>query len=150
MDDGRLGVLDFGCIQHFTAEERQAVARAEKVMERQLSFADLLGSEYVTTADLANKPYVDAVERHMQWLMEPVLNPGPFDFGDEGHLQRGIECLQELLRNRYTASPPMYIYLYRSLFGLRVLCLRLRCRVDVGSLRKREVEIWKARERSQG
>jgi predicted unusual protein kinase regulating ubiquinone biosynthesis (AarF/ABC1/UbiB family) len=143
MDDGRLGVLDFGCIQHFSAEERAGFERAENVLDKQAPFSELLGSnEYVTSADLAK------VERHWQWLMEPVRNPGPFDFGDESHLKRGMDSLQELLRNRYTASPPMYVYLYRSLFGLRVLCFRLRCRVDIDGLHKREAGIWKAREQS--
>ena len=42
----------------------------------------------------------------------------------------------------------MYVYLYRSLFGLCVLRLRLRCSVDIDGLHKREAGIWKARGQS--
>jgi hypothetical protein len=68
MEDGRLGVLDFGCIQHFSAEERAVFERAESVVDKQVPFSELLGpNEYVTSADLATwfrgKPWRSTVNK---------------------------------------------------------------------------------------
>ena len=49
--------------------------------------------------------------------------------------KQGIDSLKEMVEKVYPA-PPMYLYLFRSLFGLRVLSYQLKCRVDIGALRQ--------------
>ena len=67
-------------------------------------------------------------------LLEPIAHKGPFDFGDASHLKRGFERFSRIMRKRYTRSHPMYIYFYRSVFGLRGVLYRLRAQVDLGAI----------------
>jgi hypothetical protein len=77
------------------------------------------------------------IRRHQDWLLATVRQEGPFDFSSREYFKQGIDSLKEMVHKTYPA-PPMYLYLYWSLFGLRVLCFRLKCRVDIGALRREE------------
>jgi predicted unusual protein kinase regulating ubiquinone biosynthesis (AarF/ABC1/UbiB family) len=141
MDDGRLGLLDFGCIQRFTPEERVYLQRIEQVLDGELTPADLLRFDtYVTEADLANPDLVATSEREFNAVMAPLLQKGVFDFGDAQHFKNSVDAFKELLRKRYTAGHPMHVYLHRACFGLGALLLRLRCRVDLREIRRLELE----------
>jgi hypothetical protein len=140
MDDGRLGWLDFGCVQRFDESQRQQIRDIEKVLDREMSVEDLIRSdEYVPPADLANPDFVATVVREFNALMVPILTEGPFDFGNPDYFKESIATLQELVRKRYTSGNPMYIYLHRSNFGLQTLFLRLRCRLNLREIRRGEL-----------
>jgi hypothetical protein len=81
------------------------------------------------------------LEESYQWVCEPIQYEGPFDFGNAEHLRRGIQGVIGLLRKRYTRSHPMYLYLNRSVFGLRALLYRLRAQVEVKALHLQEARV---------
>jgi aarF domain-containing kinase len=141
MNDGRLGLLDFGCIQHFTREERQMLDRGEEFFDKKITLAELMRIFGVPEADFANPDYVAASTRHNMWLVKPLWHVGPFDFGDEAFFKEGIDSMHEIISKRYTAAPPMYVYLFRAIFGWRALALRLRCRVDQAMVRRQELKV---------
>ena len=76
-------------------------------------------------------------------MMEPIRAEGPFDFGDEGHLKRGLEWFAGMVGSRQVRGHPMYVYFNRCVFGLKALLYRLRAQVDVRALHLRESEIWR-------
>ncbi|HLQ78343.1 MAG TPA: AarF/ABC1/UbiB kinase family protein [Terriglobia bacterium] len=136
--DGRLGILDFGCVQHLTASEREVLDRGEAIFDRKITLEELLRVFGIPESDIANPEYLAASRRHNEWLAVPLWNEGPFDFGEEGFFRKGVESLQEAMSKRVTA-PPMYLYLLRSIFGWRALGFRLRCRVDQNTIRRTEL-----------
>jgi hypothetical protein len=141
MDDGRLGLLDFGCMQRFTAEDREYVERIERVLDGELSPLDLLRFDrYVTEADLANPDLIATSEREFHAFMKPLFHTGAFNFGDAEHFKNSLEAFQEVVRKRYTAAHPVHVYLHRACFGLGALLFRLRSRVDVREIRRLELE----------
>jgi aarF domain-containing kinase len=132
LDDGRLGLLDFGCLQRYNAEERELVQVGERLLDNMDALPECLKcAAGASDSDLANPDYIASIAEATKWLIEPIAQPGPFDFGDGDHLKRGIERVSTLVRKRYTRSHPMYVYFYRSIFGLRAVLYRLRARVDV-------------------
>ncbi len=82
--------------------------------------------------------YLQMMEESRDWMMEPIDRPGPFDFGDEAHFQRGLDWFSRAVRKRTTRSNPMYVYWNRSVFGLKALLLRLRAQVDVHEIVRQE------------
>ena len=139
MHDGRLGVLDFGCIQRLTPQELRTIEYGEAYLDKRMTFEeDLIACGYSKT-DLANESYIGPLRRHFEWLTAPAFHEGPFDFGDTGFFKSGIESMKEMVAKQYPA-PAMYLYIYRTFFGLRVLSWRLKCRVDVKALRHQERE----------
>jgi aarF domain-containing kinase len=93
----------------------------------------LLDSGQYTMSDVANEKYLAPLRRHLEWLTAPLLHEEPFDFGDPEFFKKGIDSLKEMVEKVYPA-PPMYLYLFRSFFGLRVLSYQLKCRVDIGAV----------------
>jgi predicted unusual protein kinase regulating ubiquinone biosynthesis (AarF/ABC1/UbiB family) len=137
MSDGRLGILDFGCVQHFTASEREMLDREEGFFDRKISVEELLRIVGIPESDIANETLMAASRRHNEWLAAPLWNEGPFDFGEAAFFKKGVESIQEAMSKRITA-PPIYLYLLRSIFGWRALAYQLRCRVDQNAIRRSE------------
>jgi aarF domain-containing kinase len=135
-DDGRLGLLDFGCVQHYGAEERALVSLTEQLVDTWDVLPEIIRL-CGDASEMGNPEYVGLMKKSCEWMLEPIAN-SPFDFGDERHLQRGIDCFSKLVAGRYTKSHPMYIYLQRGVFGFRALLYRLRAQVDVKAVREQE------------
>jgi len=131
MEDGRLGLLDFGCVQRYSPEECDLVRLSLRLLDSMETFPEfLVRATGASSRDLADPEYIRLMTDATQWVLEPVTWEGPFDFGDDAHLKRGIERFSALLRKRYTRSHPMYVYYHRSVFALRAVLYRLRARVD--------------------
>lgn len=146
MDDGRLGLLDFGCIQHFTPEEREQFVRTDTFVEDPSKLPEVLrAGGFATEADLANEDYMKLIGELWAWNLAPVRYDGAFDFGDEGFFKKGIELTRDVAVKGYNTAAPMYVYLSRSTFGVGALLLQLKARIDVRALHRREVAMRRAR-----
>jgi predicted unusual protein kinase regulating ubiquinone biosynthesis (AarF/ABC1/UbiB family) len=138
--DGRLCLIDFGCVQHYGPEERELVRLAERMAYEDPSMV----REVVQRAcgvgenDPELEDYVRMMLESLDWMMEPLRRPGAFDFGDEGHFQRGVDWFARVVRQRRIRANPMYVYWNRSVFGLKALLYRLRAQVDVHEVSARE------------
>ncbi len=133
MDDGRLGLIDFGCVQKFNDEEFELLRLGYRIDRGDESaIRELLRlSCNATAADFGNQEYMGLINESIRWQKEPVLHEGPFDFGDEEYLKRGVAWFAGLVAKRYTRSHPMWAYFHRSSFGVKALLLRLRAQVDM-------------------
>jgi aarF domain-containing kinase len=140
LGDGRLGLIDFGCVQHYGPEERELVRLAEKMAYEDPSITREVVQRAcgVAEGDPELDDYVRMMEESLNWMMEPVRQPGAFDFGDEAHFQRGVDWFTRVIRKRQVRAHPMYVYWNRSVFGLKALLFRLRAHVDVNAVVRQE------------
>ena len=92
----------------------------------------------LTANDPEIEDYVRMMEESCDWMMEPVSQPGAFNFGDEAHFQRGVDWFSRVMRKRQVRAHPMYVYWNRSVFGLKALLFRLRAQVDVHAIVRQE------------
>jgi predicted unusual protein kinase regulating ubiquinone biosynthesis (AarF/ABC1/UbiB family) len=140
LSDGRLGLIDFGCVQHYGPEERELVRLADKMAFEDPSLAREVVQRVcgVTANDPELEDYVRMMEESCDWMMEPLQQPGAFDFGDETHFQRGVDWFSRAVRKRSTRAHPLYVYWNRSVFGLKALLYRLRAQVDVHAVLRQE------------
>jgi aarF domain-containing kinase len=146
MDDGRLGILDFGCVQHFTTEEQRQIRRTDRFLEGSLSFIDLLrGGGIGTDADLANEEFVHLFRRFYDWSFGPEQFEGIFDFSDENFFKTGVDLTREILMKRHTKAASMYVYLARTVFGSRALLLRLGARFNARAIHQKELTLRRSR-----
>jgi len=140
LSDGRLGLIDFGCVQHYGPEERELVRLAEKMAYEDES----LVPEVVQRAcglgpdDPEIEEYVQMMRESLDWMMEPERKQGAFDFGDAKHFQRGVDWFTRVSRARLFRANPMYVYWNRSVFGWKAILYRLRAQVDVHAVVQRE------------
>ena len=140
MNDGRLGLIDFGCVQRYGPEEREIMLLADRMAFEDRSLAPEVVRRVcgVSEGDRAFPDYLRLMLESRDWMMEPFNRPGPFDFGDEAHFRRGMESFSRAVSNRTTRSHPMYVYWNRSVFGIKAILFRLRAQVDVQEIIRRE------------
>jgi aarF domain-containing kinase len=136
MQDVRLGLLDFGCVQHFTDEEFDLLRLAYRLDEGGTeAVRELLRRAcYATDADLANQEYVGLIEESIHWNLEPIRHQGPFDYGDAEYFKHGVDIFARIVKKRYSRSHPMFVYFDRSQMALKALLFRLGAQVDVKAL----------------
>jgi aarF domain-containing kinase len=140
LSDGRLGLLDFGCVQRYGPEEREIMRMADRMAYEDSSLMPEVIRRVcgVSVGDPEYPEYLKMMKESCDWMMEPVERPGPFDFGDESHFQRGVDWFVRVNRQRTTRANPMYVYWNRSVFGIKAMLFRLRAQVDVHEVVRQE------------
>ena len=142
MDDGRLGLIDFGCTRILTEEEEQ--------LQHEFELAVMAGNDRKIDHMLAQTCYFDKVDemeperlrvisQGARWQMEPWTKEGLFDFGDREFFHRGIKATMELCRKGYSRGAPTWIWANRFILGARGVVYRLSGRCDFRKLYAREM-----------
>jgi predicted unusual protein kinase regulating ubiquinone biosynthesis (AarF/ABC1/UbiB family) len=130
--DGRLGMLDFGCVRPFSDREWELMRLAMRAIdgnrEEQLRYAKR--SVALGENDPIDPEHQRLLEKLIEWTWRPGRHRGPFDFGDGQFLREGAEIFQELTRKRLTRGEPLCVFAARMFFGLFAMLYRLRARVD--------------------
>ncbi|MFH1028385.1 MAG: AarF/UbiB family protein [Pseudomonadota bacterium] len=133
MEDGRLGLIDFGCTLVLNDEQwlvsnepiQAVLERDEPLLDLAIAKACLFDDPGMMSAD-----HLDTVRRGFSWFMEPWLQEGLFDFGDRDFFRRGIDNMIEMTRKRYTRSVPLTLWSNRFTFGGRAFCYKLKGRCE--------------------
>ncbi len=146
MPDGRLGVIDFGGLHRLNEEEQAYCELAEQCMHGGKDVMDRLIA-LSTNVQHAS----DLTEEHQQfirdlsdWIWEPILHEGPYDFGATDYCKRGADLMAEIFRKRYTRSRTVNTWINRSFYGDRALMHRLSAKVDMGAIQSREADASRA------
>lgn len=136
MSDGRLGLVDFGCCRHYTDEEGNYMDACERAFytSREAVYEVLISAKDLAPGENVNPDELEWMIKWADWAWEPILKQGPFDFGDPDYFSRGVTYFVELLKNRYTRSRPINVWLTRSVYGLRAILARLRACFDFGEV----------------
>jgi predicted unusual protein kinase regulating ubiquinone biosynthesis (AarF/ABC1/UbiB family) len=142
MEDGRLGVIDFGFMLPIDDELWtlfQGIARAYSTGRREDRIAALKKWAW-NSDDPADAERLRLFVEYHDWAWRSCYWEGPFDFGDEADFRRGIELFTEIVLRRYNPGRPCTGVLIRQDFGLRSLLYRLKARVDVRAIAEQEVK----------
>lgn len=141
MDDGRLGLIDFGCTLALSDEEwtfsnvaiQAALDRDLPVLNRAIARACRFNDP-----DDMEPDRLEVIRSGFYWFMEPWQQEGVFDFGDRNFFLRGIQNVIEATRKGYTRSLPMTIWSNRFTFGGRAFCYKLKGRCEFRKIFLRE------------
>ena len=132
LPDGRLGLLDFGCVRPFSDAEWGVIRLAMRAIDGGREDLERYMKRVVCLAEDAvmDPEHQQLLERLIDWSWRPGRCRGPFDFGDGNILREGVEIFRELSRKHYTRSEPLCVLSARMFFGLFSMLYRLRARVD--------------------
>jgi predicted unusual protein kinase regulating ubiquinone biosynthesis (AarF/ABC1/UbiB family) len=136
LPDGRLGLLDFGCVRPFTDREWELMRLSMKACDGSREEVDRYMRRSIGLAeDAAMDPdHLRLLERLCNWCWQPTRHRGPFDFGDGQNLRDGAEVFRELTRRRFTRGEPLCVLSARMFFGLFSMLYRLRARVNLRAI----------------
>ena len=133
-DDGRLGVIDFGCVKTFPSDFRNDVLRLYRArMENNDAAIDRLlrRLEVLPKADADIDParVRDVFDRYGSLLVEPYRHSS-FDFGDPTFRRRLHQVFREATRIREVVGSPHFVFLNKALVGLLNLLTQLKPRIE--------------------
>jgi predicted unusual protein kinase regulating ubiquinone biosynthesis (AarF/ABC1/UbiB family) len=139
MNDGRLGLLDFGFIVHLEGEEWEQFRKLDRPLTTGKR-EDIIRSikEWNNIGDDDPDRLRLCIE-FAEWCWMSRYRGGEYDFGSEVEFRRGIDLFTEMVRKRYTRSRPNTPAISRSHFGWRSLLYQLRARIDVRAIAQEEV-----------
>jgi aarF domain-containing kinase len=142
MDDGRLGLIDFGFMVAYSDEEwkmHQTIDRAMTTGRREDRLAAV--KEWSGLTDIpADADQLRLHEEFSDWTWRPNYHGGPFDFGDEADFRRGIDLFIEMARKRYNRARPCTPAIARMNFGVRSMLYRLKATIDGRPIAEEEVK----------
>jgi len=142
MDDGRLGLIDFGFVVAYSDEEwrmHRTINRAMTTGRREDRLAAV--KEWSSLTDhSADADQLRLHEEFSEWCWHPNYHGGPFDFRDEAEFRRGIDLFIEMARKRYNRARPCTPAIARMNFGVRSMLYRLRAKIDGRPIAEEEVK----------
>jgi predicted unusual protein kinase regulating ubiquinone biosynthesis (AarF/ABC1/UbiB family) len=141
--DGRLGLIDFGCVRRYTAEDADFLTQAERAgfQSRDAIVQAMIRGADLTPRQQSEKERMDLLLRWYDWMWEPIVTTEPFDFSRESYFRRGMDLWRDLLRRRYVRTLPVNTWLTKSFVGLRALLFKLGARVPLGRLMREETSV---------
>jgi len=133
-DDGRVGLLDFGCVKRFDefflgSYARTALHALHGDKDATLSAARELG---VWTGDTPEAG--EAIWRFCETAIEPWRRGPTLLGGEENLIVRSRAVAEELWRYPEVMGVPDMLYLHRTLAGLYTMARRLEVRHDWGGM----------------
>ena len=139
LDDGRLGMIDFGLVMPIDGEERDlarqldrplTTGRIEERIAAVKEWSDIRDDE---------PDRLRLNEQFAEWCWRSRSFDGEFDFGDEVDFRRGIELFTEMIRRRYSRSRPNTPTIARGNFATRAIMYLLKARIDIRPIAEEEV-----------
>ena len=139
LDDGRLGLIDFGYILPLDDELWELF----RIMDRSLTTGL---REHRITAMKAWSGLTDDTSDQMrlyeafaEWTWCSRDADGPYDFGVEADFRRGVDLFTEMLRKRYSRGHRTTPTIARGNFGWRSLLYRLTAKLEIRPLAESEI-----------
>ena len=143
LPDGRLGLIDFGCIVEYDDPTHwdtiRICARAQtNGREDQTREALCLWSD-ISADDRRYRKYLDACGEFAQWSWKPVYTDGPFDYGDVDYLREGTRLFAAVARTQRTCGHATNLMQVRWKYGHRMMLYRLNANINGVPLMKEEL-----------
>jgi hypothetical protein len=140
-EDGRLGIIDFGCVVEHTDEEWELLRLADRGLTtgRREDRIPFLKKWTLSEDGERDRDFLELLDRYAEWSWRGRSGGGLVDFGDGESLRRGLEIFAEMVRRRYARSRPSTPLINRWDLGFRAFLYRLGARVDLRRIAEEEV-----------
>jgi predicted unusual protein kinase regulating ubiquinone biosynthesis (AarF/ABC1/UbiB family) len=142
LDDGRLGVIDFGYVTHISDEIWEFFRKVDRPLTtgRQDERIDAVKEWSWLTDETSDADRLRLGEAMTDWYFWPRYCGGEFDFADEAYFRRGVELCIEMARKRYNRGRPITPTITRQMFGMWSIMYRLKAKIDVRAIAEEEVK----------
>jgi predicted unusual protein kinase regulating ubiquinone biosynthesis (AarF/ABC1/UbiB family) len=142
LDDGRLGVIDFGFVSPLTDDIWDLFRRMDRPLTtgRQDHRVEAIKEWMWATDESTSDERVRLADAYADWCWRPRYCGGEFDFADEANFRRGVDLFLEMARKRYSRARPITPTISRHQFGWWSLLYRLKANIDVRAIAEEEIK----------
>jgi predicted unusual protein kinase regulating ubiquinone biosynthesis (AarF/ABC1/UbiB family) len=140
LNDGRLGVVDFGFVMRLNDEEWELFRLIDRPLttgRREDRIAAI--KEWSSIAD-DDAEFLRLGEQFADWCWRSRYYGRAFDFSDEVDFRTGVELFGQMVKKRYTRGRACTPVVTRCQFGLRSTLYRLKARIDVAKIAEEEIK----------
>jgi predicted unusual protein kinase regulating ubiquinone biosynthesis (AarF/ABC1/UbiB family) len=140
LEDGRVGVLDFGFILPVEGEEWERFRRVDRALTtgRVEDRIPVLKEWCDVSEDEPDR--LRLCDEYAQWCWMSRYRGGEYDFSDEEEFRLGINLFVEMVRRRYSRARPNTPAMSRHQFAMRAVLFQLRAKFDIRELAEEEVK----------
>jgi predicted unusual protein kinase regulating ubiquinone biosynthesis (AarF/ABC1/UbiB family) len=141
MEDGRLGVIDFGCMVELDDTLWDLFRRMDRPLttgRRDDRVAAMKEWSWIGD-DPADQDRVRLCEAFADWSWRARYCGGEYDFSDTEDFRQGIDLFVEMLRKRYSRARACTPMMTRQQFAWHAMLYRLRAKIDVAAIAEEEV-----------
>jgi hypothetical protein len=140
LPDGRLGVIDFGCVRPYSDEEWRIILLADRSIQEgpDLPISSIREFAGLAQGEAAPEEHLQLLASFSRWSWRPYQNSGPFDFGDGNYLREGVEILSRFYSERFSLGIAMAVFNARWWLGMVALLYRLRACFDAHAIYESE------------
>ena len=120
LDDGRLGLVDFGCMREWNEEEWDYMRGADVAL---VDFSDEAIITHIrrgvdlTEEQLNNAELMRLMLEYCRWIWEPLVTDDEFDNGDGSYIRRGVDIAMAFTKIARPAQKPLNVFIQRSFFA---------------------------------
>jgi predicted unusual protein kinase regulating ubiquinone biosynthesis (AarF/ABC1/UbiB family) len=141
LEDGRLGVIDFGFMIDLDERLWALMALADRAITTgRLDDRVAALKEWNSIGDEpAEQERMRLTEQFADWQWRARSDATEFDFGDEADFRRGVDLFVAMVRKRYSRGQPCTPAIARQYFGMRSMLYRLRAKINFSELAEEEV-----------
>ncbi|HUG68780.1 MAG TPA: AarF/ABC1/UbiB kinase family protein [Pirellulaceae bacterium] len=140
LDDGRLGVVDFGFIMLYDDVEWELLRKIDRPLTtgRREDRIEVIKEWSGISDDETDRLRVS--DEFAEWCWMSRYHGGDYDFTDEADFRRGVDLFLEMVRKRYTRARPNTPVISRCQFGWRSIFYQLQAKFDVRPIAEEEVK----------
>jgi aarF domain-containing kinase len=139
MDDGSLGVIDFGCMLELDDTLWDLMRKIDRPIttgKREDRRAVMKEWSWISDDE---QDRLRLSDEYADWCWRARYHGGAFDFGDESDFRRGIDLFVQMVRKRYNRARPSTPIIARQQFAMRAVLYRLKANIDIAPLAEEEV-----------
>jgi predicted unusual protein kinase regulating ubiquinone biosynthesis (AarF/ABC1/UbiB family) len=139
LDDGRLGLIDFGYIMPLDDELWELFRMIDRPLTTGRADDRLAALKTWSGLGEESSDQLRLYSEFGEWQWRARAEGGVFDFGDEADFRRGVDIFTQMLRKRYSRGHRTTLTITRGNFGWRSLLYRLGARFDIRPLAEAEI-----------
>lgn len=142
MDDGTLGVIDFGFMLPLTDDIWELMRHMDRALttgRREDRIAAMKEWCWITD-DPADADRLRLTDEWADWCWRSRYWGGEFDFSDEADFRRGIDLFRQMVSKRYSRAQPSTPIMARQQFGWRSIFYQLKAKFDVQPICEEEIK----------
>jgi predicted unusual protein kinase regulating ubiquinone biosynthesis (AarF/ABC1/UbiB family) len=143
LDDGRLGVIDFGNVTYLTDDVWELMRKIDRPLTtgRREDRIESIKEWTWTTDDSADADRIRLGDEYADWCWRARYWDGAFDFADEADFRRGVDLFAEMIRKRYNRGRPLSPTITRQQFAIRSIFYRLKAKIDIRPIAEEEIKV---------
>jgi predicted unusual protein kinase regulating ubiquinone biosynthesis (AarF/ABC1/UbiB family) len=142
LDDGRLGVIDFGNVTYLTDEVWELMRKMDRPLTtgNRRDRIEAIKEWMWITDEAGNADRLRLGDEYADWCWRARYWGGEFDFADEADFRRGVDLFAEMIRKRYNRGRPLSPTVSRQQFAIRSIFYRLKAKIDIRPIVEEEVK----------